>query len=109
VTEPNPARGNNLTTSYLYTPRNQLTQATMVRDGHTQTRTFLYSGTDLVSATNPENGKATYTYNGVHRVASRTSEWALAAESVLLLSGGRGGGVARDPVRRTESGSSGDG
>ena len=72
VTEPNPARGNNLTTSYVYTPRNQLTQVTMARDGYTQTRTFLCSGTDLVSATNPENGTVTYTYNGVHQVATRT-------------------------------------
>ena len=44
----------------------------MVRDGYTQTRTFLYSGPDLVSATNPENGTVTYTYNGVHQVTTRT-------------------------------------
>ena len=72
MTEPNPAGGSDLTTSYVYTPRNQLTQATMVRDGYTQTRTFLYSGPDLVSATNPENGTVTYAYNGVHQVTSRT-------------------------------------
>ena len=72
VTEPNPAGGNDLTTSYVYTLRNQLAQATMVRDGYTQTRTFLYSGPDLVSATNPENGTVTYTYNGVHQVTTRT-------------------------------------
>ena len=85
----NPAGVNNLTTSYLYTPRNQLTQVTMVRDGYTQTRTFLYSGPDLVSATNPENGTVTYTYNGVHQVASRTDAkgqvMAIPAKSITVL------------------------
>jgi YD repeat-containing protein len=72
----NPAGVNNLTTSYLYTPRNQLTQVTMVRyenyTNYTQTRSFVYSGTDLISATNPESGTVTYTYNGVHQVTTRT-------------------------------------
>ena len=31
-----------------------------------------YSGPDLVSATNPENGTVAYTHNGVHQVTSRT-------------------------------------
>jgi len=44
----------------------------LVRDGYTQPRTFQWSGTDLVSATNPENGTVTYTYDGAHHVLSRT-------------------------------------
>jgi RHS repeat-associated protein len=38
----------------------------------TQVRTFEWSGTDLVSATNPENGTVSYAYDGSHRVTSRT-------------------------------------
>jgi YD repeat-containing protein len=54
VTEPNPA-GGTFTTNYTYTPANQLTGVSMTRGKITQTRTFLYSGSDLTSATNPEN------------------------------------------------------
>ena len=32
----------------------------------------MYSGTDLVSATNPENGTGTYQYDGAHHVTRRT-------------------------------------
>ena len=71
VTEPNPA-GGTFATNYTYTPANQLTGVSMTRGNVTQTRTFLYSGTDLVSATNPENGTVTYTYDGAHHVLSRT-------------------------------------
>ena len=39
---------------------------------YTQTRTFTYSGIDLVSAANPENGTVTYTYDSAHRVTTRT-------------------------------------
>jgi len=35
----------------------------MTRGSVTQTRTFLYNGSDLVSATNPETGTVTYTYD----------------------------------------------
>jgi YD repeat-containing protein len=35
-------------------------------------RTFTWSGNDLASATNPENGTVTYTYDGAHHVTSRT-------------------------------------
>ena len=38
----------------------------------TQVRTFTWSGQDLVSTTNPENGTVTYTYDGAHHVTSRT-------------------------------------
>ena len=37
-----------------------------------QVRTFTWSGQDLASATNPENGTVTYAYDGAHRVTSRT-------------------------------------
>jgi RHS repeat-associated protein len=72
VTEPNPGGGANLTTNYAYTPLNQLTQVSMTRGGSTQTRTFLWSGLNMTSATNPENGTVTYTYDAANRVTSRT-------------------------------------
>jgi RHS repeat-associated protein len=72
VTEPNPAGGANLTTGYTYTPANQLATVSMTRGGVAQTRTFVYNGSDLVSATNPENGTVTYTYDNAHHVTSRT-------------------------------------
>jgi YD repeat-containing protein len=71
VTEPNPA-GGTFATNYTYTPANRLTGVSMTRGNVTQTRTFVYSGRDLVSATNPENGTVTYTFDGAHHVLSRT-------------------------------------
>jgi YD repeat-containing protein len=44
----------------------------MPRDNGTQTRTFAYTGSDMPSATNPENGTVTYQYDGSHRVTKRT-------------------------------------
>ncbi len=47
----------------------------MPRRGVTQTRTFNYGnppGAYLLSATNPENGTVTYTYNANGMVATRT-------------------------------------
>jgi YD repeat-containing protein len=38
----------------------------------TQTRTFTWSGADLVSTTNPENGTVNYTYDDAHHVLTRT-------------------------------------
>ena len=72
VTEPNPAGGSNWTTSYQYNALSQLTQVSMTRPQGTQTRTFVYTGADMTSATNPENGTVTYTYDAVHHVTSRT-------------------------------------
>jgi RHS repeat-associated protein len=73
VTEPDPANGSNrLYTYYTYNGANQLTQVSMPRSNGTQTRTFQWSGTDLVSATNPENGTVTYQYDGYHHVKLRT-------------------------------------
>ena len=71
VTEPNPA-GGTFATNYTYTPADQLTGVSMTRGNVTQTRTYLYSGSDLVSSTNPENGTVTYTYDQSHHVLSRT-------------------------------------
>src|SRR5438045_3924130 len=44
----------------------------MPRSNGTQTRTFVYSGSDMISATNPENGTVTYTYDASHHVTQRT-------------------------------------
>src|SRR5690348_8691968 len=49
----------------------------MPRNGTTQTRTFNYNpnsttvGIDLLSATKPENGTVTYTYNSDHTLATK--------------------------------------
>ncbi len=72
VTEPRPGGGNNLYTIYTYNSVNQLVTVSMPRGGYTQTRTFTWSGTDLISATNPENGTVSYQYDGTHRVTVRT-------------------------------------
>ena len=70
--EPDPAGGANLPTNYTYNSLNQLGQVSMPRSNGTQTRTFGYSGADMVSATNPENGTVTYQYDGAHHVTQRT-------------------------------------
>jgi len=44
----------------------------MTRGSVAQTRTFLYNGSDLTSATNPEDGAVTYAYDASHHVTSRT-------------------------------------
>jgi RHS repeat-associated protein len=72
VTEPNPAGGANWTTTYTYNALNQLTQVSMTRPQGTQTRTFSYTGTDLTSETNPENGTVTGTYDNAHNLMSKT-------------------------------------
>ena len=65
VTEPNPAGGAEYQTYYAYNLRGQLTTVTMPRGRATQTRTFNYelSSGRLLSATNPENGTVSYTWN----------------------------------------------
>ena len=57
--------GGNHQTYYTYNVLNQLTQVQMPRGGVTQYRTFNYNLTTgrLTSATNPENGTVSYTYN----------------------------------------------
>ncbi len=71
VTEPNPA-GGTLLTSYAYGLLGHLKTVTMPRSTGTQTRSFAYSGNLLMSATNPENGTVSYTYNAYNKVATRT-------------------------------------
>jgi RHS repeat-associated protein len=81
VREPNPAarndRSQDLWTYYTYDALDHLVQVQMPRDGTTQYRTFNYTdagghvGPNLLSATNPENGTVTYTYNSDNTVATR--------------------------------------
>ena len=74
--ESDPSLGN-VTTSYTYDILNHLTAVSMPRGSNTQTRTFNYTtgtavGAFLLSATNPENGTVTYTYNSNNLLASKT-------------------------------------
>src|SRR5580704_6195732 len=71
VAEPDPSLGTD-TTSYTYNAVKQLLTVSMPRSSGTQTRSFQWTGSDMTSATNPENGTVTYTYDGAHRVLSRT-------------------------------------
>ena len=72
VQEPNPAGGSNFVTSYTYDVLNNLTGVSMPRPSGTQTRTFNYTGHLLTSATNPENGTVTYTYNSNNQLTAKT-------------------------------------
>jgi RHS repeat-associated protein len=72
VSEPNPAGGANYITSYTYDLLNNLTQVSMPRPSGTQTRTFTYNGKLLTSATNPENGTVSYSYNANNKIATKT-------------------------------------
>ena len=68
----NSGSGADLITNYTYDALGHLTGVSMPRSNGTQTRTFVYTGADLTSATNPENGTVTYQYDGSHRVTKRT-------------------------------------
>jgi RHS repeat-associated protein len=70
VTEPDPNLGT-VATNYTYNNANQLIQVSMARAHINQTRTFQWTGSDLTSTTNPENGTVTYTYDGAHHVTQR--------------------------------------
>jgi RHS repeat-associated protein len=74
VTEPDPQLGN-VNTNYSYNLMNKLIQVQMTRGTTTQTRTFTYDqygqGARLMSATNPENGTVSYTYNPDGTLATR--------------------------------------
>ena len=61
-------------TYYSYNILNQLTQVSMPRGATTQTRTFNYNLATgrLTSATNPENGTVSYSYNADGTLASKT-------------------------------------
>src|SRR5207302_6046052 len=72
VVEPDTPHNFNNSTTYTYNATNQLTKVTMLTVSGTQIRTFTWNGTDLASATNPENGTVTYTYDRTHHVTSRT-------------------------------------
>ena len=72
VIEPNPAGGADLITNYTYDALGHLTDVSMPRSTGTQSRHFVYTGPDLTSATNPENGTVTYQYDASHRVTRRT-------------------------------------
>jgi RHS repeat-associated protein len=75
VQEPNPVSGStfgNYFTYYTYDLLDHLTQVSMPRPTGTQTRTFVYSGKYLQSATNPENGTVTYTWAAPGKIASKT-------------------------------------
>jgi RHS repeat-associated protein len=74
VTEPDPNNqpGGTLITNYTYNAVNQLTQVSMPRSNGTQIRSFQWGGSDLSSATNPENGTVSYQYDGAHHVTLRT-------------------------------------
>jgi RHS repeat-associated protein len=67
-----------LLTSYTYDQLNHLTQVAMPRSTangmKTQTRSFVYDSTTqrLTSATNPENGAVSYTYNADGTLATKT-------------------------------------
>ena len=69
VQEPNPA-GGSFYTYYTYDLLDHLTGVSMPRPTGTQTRSFVYSNTAfLQSATNPENGTVTYTYDSYNRLS----------------------------------------
>ena len=74
VTEPDPANPTTSTyvTTYTFDLWDNLNTVTMPRPTGTQTRSFTYSGPYLQSATNPENGTVSYTYNSYNKVASKT-------------------------------------
>ncbi len=75
VNEPNPAGGSDYVTTYAYDTLGHLTSVSMPRPSGTQTRTFNYgnpAGGQLLSATNPENGTVSYTYNSDKTLATKT-------------------------------------
>ena len=76
VQEPDPSLGT-VATNYTYDILNHLIQVSMPRGSNTQTRTFNYNtgntvGAFLLSATNPETGTVTYTYNSDSTVHTKT-------------------------------------
>ena len=74
VAEPDPANQPNgtLLTYYTYDSVNHLIQVSMPRNGQNQIRSFVWSGDDMTSTTNPENGTVTYSYDALHHVTQRT-------------------------------------
>ena len=75
VNEPSPAGGSDYVTTYTYDTLGHLTGVSMPRPSGAQTRSFDYGtppGGQLLSATNPENGTVTYTYNSDKTLATKT-------------------------------------
>ena len=75
MTEPDPANqpSGTLTTTYTYDWMNHVSGVSMTRAGTTQTRTFVYDNAGrLTSATNPENGTVSYTYNSDNTLQYKT-------------------------------------
>jgi YD repeat-containing protein len=74
VTEPNPAGGADLVTTYSYDALNHMTQVTMPRQQAQQTRTFTYDSFTqrLTAVQTPESGTVTYVYNPDGTVQSKT-------------------------------------
>jgi RHS repeat-associated protein len=64
--------GPNLITNYTYDLYDNLSQVSMPRAAGTQTRTFVYSGKYLTSATNPENGTVNYAYTANGKLYTKT-------------------------------------
>src|SRR5208282_3818281 len=64
--------GSDYITTYTYDAWDNMNQVSMPRPSGTQTRSFTYNGKLLQSATNPENGTVTYTYNSYNKVATKT-------------------------------------
>src|SRR5258708_28134225 len=76
VAETDPTLGQ-VSTAYTYDMLSHLTRVSMTRNGTPQTRTFNYTsgttvGAHLLSATNPENGMVSYTYNSDHTLNTNT-------------------------------------
>jgi RHS repeat-associated protein len=67
-----PSGGGDYLTYYTYDAWDNLSTVSMPRPSGTQTRTFTYNGTLLMSATNPENGTVSYTYNGYNKLQTKT-------------------------------------
>ena len=67
--------GGDYITTYAYDTLGHLISVSMPRSTGTQTRTFNYGnppGGQLLSATNPENGTVSYTYNSDQTLATKT-------------------------------------
>jgi YD repeat-containing protein len=74
VQEPDPALGT-VSTNYTYDVLKHLVGVSMPRGSSTQSRTFNYGnppGVYLLSATNPETGTVTYSYNTDNTLHSKT-------------------------------------
>jgi YD repeat-containing protein len=75
VVEPDPNNAtpsSNPVTYHTLNGAGQIVGVSVQRGGVAQNRTFVWSGQDLTSATDPETGTTTYQYDGNHHVTQRT-------------------------------------